>query len=610
MKKTTFLICSILCLLACTIYLQTLSFEYTLDDGLVTDKISGAINDLQSLKELYTWRYNNIDYRPITFLSFGIENWIVGILTPKISHCINMVLFIAILLSLFLLFKTIIPPPQQHVGIWAGMLLFACHPLCVEVVASVKSRDGLLSMLFTTLSLTILLSKWKREHLLKIFLGIVLLVIASLAKLDAMGALLFIPSYLIIENGIKKEALQKVLKVFSILFFCFIVNSLLIKHFAEPINLESELGFVSITENSIVDRFTFFNRIGFLVQTNLIYLGKIFFPLNLRYYYGFSFYDLKNIGHLSTLIILAVHLMVFYFFYRQFQRQKVWIILALGYFSFLAFALNFVEPVAGVVADRYVFMALPWICILFCSVVYEGFKHFKVGVFFTPTFLLILGALILLSYQRTSVWKNNLTLIEHDAPYLTNSYEGMRIASYVYKSESDSSRTSQEQKQFLLKALECAKNANKIYPHNIYMHSFEGSYHFALEDYKAAIASFKNALQIDSTHKEANTILGDTYYKMGDLENALKYYTIAFSKDSNDFVLVNNIGTVLYEKNDKVESLNFSLRLIEKDSTNAAAWENLGYYYLVEQDTNTAKEYFKQALKMGLPIHMLPIPLN
>lgn len=75
------------------IYSKTIFFEYNLDDYIITDTLAGKVNSFRDLFEILKLPYNNADYRPIVFLSFGIESLFFGELNPAISHAINCVLY-------------------------------------------------------------------------------------------------------------------------------------------------------------------------------------------------------------------------------------------------------------------------------------------------------------------------------------------------------------------------------------------------------------------------------------------------------------------------------------------------------------------------------------
>jgi protein O-mannosyl-transferase len=591
------------------IYHQTLSFEYTFDDHfLVVNKVDNQINNTKDLFGLLDDRYNNTDYRPVTMFSYGLEALFCKKMHPQASHLINIILFNINCILLFFLFIKIFGT-SNRIFSFVIIALFACHPLCVEVVASVKSRDGLLSMLLGLLSLQLLIKEWNRQNIVYILCGILLLKLATLAKLDALGVIPFLVLYKLFTNGINKQQLINTAKIILGIVFLFIVINSILNNIVEEPDMDRAIGITQYTENSIVGRFTFLNRIGYLFETNAIYISKILFPINLRYYYGYAYYDLNGLWNIYTLLKVIFTLAFLYFAFKLRHNRDIALSL-IGYTTFVAFALNFVTEVAGVVADRYVFMALPWALALLFYLVLEFLKKLNFEKWIYLPFSLAIMLLGFTSHNRAEAWKNDLSLIKRDAPHLTQSYEGMRIAANVYKSESNSSKSPAIKRKYLLKALECAQNANRVYPNNTLMHTYEGTYHFSLGDYKKSITSFNKALEVDSLNKTTHTFLGDVYYALDKLPDALKHYKIALQDDTKDYILINNIGTVLYEMGDKAGSLNFSRGILEKDASNLAALENLGYYYLAESDTLKAKFQFKIAYDLGLPKEMIPIGIE
>ena len=134
------------------IYSKTIFFEYNLDDYIITDTLAGKVNSFRDLFEILKLPYNNADYRPIVFLSFGIESLFFGELNPAISHAINCVLYFLVCISGLQLFKLLFADSKNNFLVFLGVLLFCVHPINTEVVSSIKCRDNLLSMLFGILS--------------------------------------------------------------------------------------------------------------------------------------------------------------------------------------------------------------------------------------------------------------------------------------------------------------------------------------------------------------------------------------------------------------------------------------------------------------------------
>lgn len=594
------------------IYYQTINFEFTIDDhNLIVDKVSEKITTINDLLNFFDTNYNNRDYRPITMISFGIEDLIIGSLKPSISHGVNIALFLIIVFFLISIFKKLFHLESKHSTkvTFFAILLFACHPLCVEVVASSKSRDGLLSMLFSLVSLFFYLQFLNKKKALYLIPTLLFFGVALMAKLDAMGCLLFMSALYFYKNGFEKKALTKgMLLVFSLML---VVNLFygIKRDRVSIIDEDSKIGLTVFTENNMYDKGGLHNKIGFAVQSHTIYFSKIIFPIYLRYYYGYAYYQLKTFWTFKVWLLLISHLIILYLLLKYYRNHPVIILSLFGYISYLAYALNFVTAVAGIVADRYTFMALPWFLLILVYITKDILERNKIEKIFIPLNAVFTITLFIISYHRTAAWKSDLSLIERDAPFLEKSYEGMRIAANVYKEASDNATSKSIKIKYLNKAIYCAQKANKVYPDNTLMHGYEGTYHFAKGDLEKALLSFKRAYKTDSLDFHTNTFLGDTYYQMSNLKSALKYYNKAFRIDSNNYVLINNIGTIYYEMGEIEKCLDFSKSIIEKDSTNIAAWENLGYFYLVEKDTLKAINYFRKAAKLGMPLEMSPLPL-
>ncbi len=591
------------------IYFQVFFFDFNIDDAIILDKIDGKINSFSDLLSLWDDRFNNMDYRPLTFFSFGIENLIFGKINPYISHTINVILFFFATVLAYKLLNQL-SDFKYTLSVLLVVLLFVVHPLNVEAVASVKSRDALLSLVFSFLSIIYLLKQKDTLHIKHIFLGLIFFFIALLAKLDAVGILIFVPIYILYTTKINRNKWLYSLLFFACLFFVFTVRTSFILQFIEPVNLKSSLGIVSFTENPIVDNFSFSNRFAAFFQTHLMYIERAFYPINLRFYYGYDFCNLHNFfsykTFFSVLLFLTFLFLVFYFA----KRNKLIFIGFLGWISFLFYALNFVQPVAGIIADRLVLQSLIWLLFSFFFFVKwltEKYKFYNYYKFIYFAILIFFGSI---SIYRVSAWKSGLTLVERDISSLKMSFDANRIAAKVYKAESEKVESADAKKYFLEKAIECAQNSNSIYPNNLVMNRFEGSCYFLIGENEKAKSSFLKALKVSPNNLETNVFLGDLFYIQKTYNEALKYYKKGLELSPKNGLLINNISTVYYEKGEKDSCIQFSTALIKRDSTLIEPWENLGYYFLAEKDTVKAKIYFKKAVENGLSNIELPIVLN
>ncbi len=143
------------------LYLQTIRFDYTLDDKLVitenrfTQRGLAGIPDLL-LKESFSGfpGYNpdliaGARYRPLSLITFAIEYELFG-LNPATGHFFNALLYALTLLLVLRILAWFFPTSESPwlSAAFAGSLLFALHPVHTEVVSNIKGRDEILAFLF------------------------------------------------------------------------------------------------------------------------------------------------------------------------------------------------------------------------------------------------------------------------------------------------------------------------------------------------------------------------------------------------------------------------------------------------------------------------------
>lgn len=132
------------------LYFQSISFDYTLDDGLFIISNRITTKGMEEWTELFKYGSMNFIeispvnsgiYRPFTLLTFALENELVGKFNPMVSHSINLILYFSLLIILGWILVFLIQ--KRSLPWWVGgltLFLFAVHPVHVEVVASAKAE--------------------------------------------------------------------------------------------------------------------------------------------------------------------------------------------------------------------------------------------------------------------------------------------------------------------------------------------------------------------------------------------------------------------------------------------------------------------------------------
>ena len=581
------------------VYGRTIWFDFNLDDTIITDAISGKINTVNDLFSIIKLSYNKTDYRPVVLFSFGIENLIFGSLQPSISHFINIILFFLITLAALQLFKALFDPNKNSL-IFVAIVLFCVLPVNSEVACSIKCRDNLLSMLFGILSSLFFIRFLEKERLNYLFLLISVLYtfLGILSKMDAIGFVLFNLFYYIYYY--KKE--WKAILYYSL---CIIITTNIVNKLSQNALFTEEnskyIGLTTFTENPLSTS----NLIGFkliaFVNTIYYYFTRLVPISDFRYYYGYNYLKVLSTDTISFycgLVILILFILLLIRFIIN--NNKVGVIGILGLFLTSIYALNLFIPVAGIIADRYIFIASLFFCLLLSYFLFKISNFLKKEIYLLSMILTILLFFIVTTSIRVGAWKNIYTLIKTDAPKLTNSYEAMRIASSVYMSEYEKTDKEEVKQELQQKCIYYAEKGIEVYPKNYLLHQFLGQYYFKFNKPDKSLEHLHISLKNDSS-KTSYFYLGDIHYSIKNLDSALYYYKAALKKNPSSPVLINNISTVYFEMGDKEKCLQFNYDLLKNDSSIFAAYENLGYYYLAEKDTAKAESYFKQGEKYGLP---------
>ncbi len=184
-------------LLTVLLYGNTLRNGYNLDDPLVTEKHRLTSKGISAIPKIFTSYYYEdeqgykYEYRPLTLTSFAIEHQFFGE-SPAVSHFINLLFYFFCSLVFVFVLKQLFAGLSE-VFIIIPALLFMVHPLHTEVVASIKNRDELLSLLFALLAFYQSLLFFKNGGLWRVLLITIFLISGLLSKSSSISYLFIIP---------------------------------------------------------------------------------------------------------------------------------------------------------------------------------------------------------------------------------------------------------------------------------------------------------------------------------------------------------------------------------------------------------------------------------
>ncbi|MFT4644659.1 MAG: hypothetical protein ACI8ZX_001065 [Planctomycetota bacterium] len=481
----------VLLVLTFTLYFKSIFFQYTWDDYIILDN-ELVYNGLEYIKELFIRKEsillkNNFGFRPLTLLSFKLEFLIFGV-NEKYSHLFNILIYLICILLLFFIIKKHTSPKNMLI-LLIGLALFSFHPIHVEVVSNVKSRDELLGFFFSLLGIISVLRGLKKNKLSFILISLILFLFAMLSK-EIEAILLIITSIaLIYFYPLKRKKIYlfssfgffiiviifpyvfyyRIALYITLLFLIFVLDIFLnhtdfkntFKNWI--LSFQKKIIFLIISGTTSLIYFNRFKVIHFLnkyptketnqiykdivkedyilgnqfIHLNLVelipnsfnvllkYLENFFYPVHLKYYYGFNQIPLIDYMSFRFFSSFAIHMFFIWLVFYFRKKDKLLSFLSLSYLVSISIFSHLVIKLPDTMADRFFF--IPSIFLSFLSVLLIQKIYYKINFpsklkkpIVTSLYLLILIALFSLSFQRQNVWVSNKALFSSDLPKLSN----------------------------------------------------------------------------------------------------------------------------------------------------------------------------------------------
>lgn len=588
-------------------YGNTVFNDYSLDDDFALTENKYVQRGIAGIFDILTHPYisdesKTVDYRPVAAITFAIEHEFFGN-NPHVSHGINVVLYVLLLLILFSVLTRVFALQTVHPALPLLIcLLFAVHPVHTEVVASIKNREELLSMLLASeallLSHRFFVSEKKKA--LYAFLSIALMGLSYVTKATSLP---FVPVIILtaIFQGFHKMQKRN---------FRFFSGALVA---ATLIYLT--LGFIYVyarpiydLENPLTDIDSLSIRLGTAFRSLWFYFKFMLIPYPHGFYYGFNMIPLTEITGLPAMVSLLVHLLVLAGGAVLFLRGKPAGLFALFYLGNIFMYSNFVVVYTGIVSERALFAPSLWFIAAGVLLAYRAVSRVPsaVGMKKTHAGLTVFSVILLLVFSALTVkrnfqWKNLITLMSSDIKYLNNS----ALANYFYamalkkQAETSSEETGERQRQLSL-AKKHLKRTLEIAP--VYRSAFyqlgmiyeyaeqnrDSAFYYFHEGYHIAPGfnplkfQFAKQLYLHGRYLDAERLFQQLYHDLPDDVFTLYFYAktlFALGKSEQAFA-VNNL-------------------LLQFTPRDYYAYLNAGNFSRTLGDTQRTAENYEKALLYG-----------
>jgi tetratricopeptide (TPR) repeat protein len=429
----------IICVVALFQYGNTFEHDYAWDDVIVITQNERVQEGLGNPSNLFRnikgdevqYRYG---YRPISLLSFALDIELSE-MTPKTGHVMN-VLYYALLCCLIFYFLRRMFPEKGTLFSIIIVGLFLIHPVHTEVVANIKSRDEILTMIFGITSMIFFLNFLERQKHNYLFgaLTILALLLSFLSKENGItfAGILLLLAYFKSSDRIKpylKYSLPILGGAALIALRLYVYSDSVFENNATELLESLQYREDAFLGNPLHDASGLMQIIPNVFNILIKNLGLLVFPITLVHDYGFSHSTIVSWTDPLVIVSVVFHLALLYVVIREFKKKSVLLFGILFYFITLSVYLHIIQVGPDYMGERFLFISslgfLIAVVALIERIAKASFnsdaepiwKNQKAKVTFG-----VLGLVFILGFGKTTnrneAWENNRTLLETDIEVL------------------------------------------------------------------------------------------------------------------------------------------------------------------------------------------------
>ncbi len=627
------------------LYSNTITNEYAIDDELVVENNTQIAKGIKGIPEIFSSYYvehfdHEYGYRPITKATYAIEYSIFG-KNPSINHLFNVIFYSLLCLLIFLIFRKIFHLNEKSsLFLFLSVLLFASHPIHTEVVASLKNREEILCFIFGLTSMYFFSNITKKKIILNTISGLLFLILSILTKQSGVvfAGLIILQIYFFsfrsdseksfdlklscifkkynfkfenIKSGfikLKNRIISK--KNFSLILSLVLLLTIIVTFLSVKIPYDKFPAKAEVQNWQNPAYMDSNLREEMFLESNYFYLSKLIYPHPLLFYYGYNMFPVETGFYLKYFISIIVLVLLMAIALLYLRNKHIVSYSVLFYFIALSPVLNVVIPIAGIVGERLVFVASWGFCLF---VVFFLFKIFSVNIVnnitskikqsgLSKTLMFIVFGAIFTSFSfitinRNKDWKDKLTLVEADLPYLENSF----FANSFYASLLEEKYENNRNPETLQKIIKHYKKASEIYSEDdISLNNLGRIYVEELFIPDSAIYFLNKSLNINPENASAYFNLGVIFESIGNFRESKESYLNCLRTDSsfyNATLMLANLYFYRFSLEDS--AIYYNNQVIIKDKYNEAPYFNLGNYKLTQKDTLGAILYYETAFEIN-----------
>lgn len=634
------------------VYANTLFHDYTLDDAIViydNEFTTKGLAGIPGLLQYDTFRgffkeagkeklVSGGRYRPLTPVMFALEVQLFAppkrgtdgkVVTDSAGHTIydpwqngqpNTVKFVGHLVNvllfgltgwlivhlLYLLFSG--AGSSEKAALWiagAAALLFMVHPVHTEVVANIKGRDEIATLLGSIAALYFSLRAYREQKPLYSALAGLVFFLGLMAKENAITFLAVVPLafYFFTKARFPTIVKQTMPFVFAAAIFLLIRTSILGWDFGgtPPRELMNN-PFLKLVNGQWVD-FSTGEKFATIFYTLGKYLQLLVFPHPLCHDYYPRAIDIMSFGDWQVILSLLLYVGMGVYALMGIAKKNPISFGILYYLATLSIVSNIFFPIGTNMGERFIYMPSLGFTMVVAVLLWRWGKTRWYSRGWVTAGAVVLLVLAAKSVVRNTVWKDNFTLFTHDVKIQPRSAKLQTAAGGDLITHAIKPENAARKQQMLEEGVAHLLEAVKIHPTYKNAYLLLGNAHNYLQRYEAAIQYYLQALAIDPNYAEAKNNLAITYTnagryygeQKGDLNKAIEYLLKANEMKPNTYETLRLLG-VAYGIGGRVnEALEYFKQAAALQPNDPDALYNLGTAYYNAGQPEAAEQYFQKA---------------
>jgi tetratricopeptide (TPR) repeat protein len=633
------------------IYIQTASFDFVLDDKIVITSnqitkrgFEGVALHFQhdAMDGFWAEQYNvpieqyetrtlvsGGRYRPLTLTSHSVEYELFGD-DPAIPHLINALLYALLCVVLYVVLLRLFPSYKES---WFSVpflltMLFAAHPLHVEVVANIKGRDEILSFLFAAIPLAMVLKDEFKLFTSQFWIAIFLFFLSLLSKETTIPFVLLIPMAYLYKHKPLKDSL--------ILFAGFLGVALVYLFIrTQALGAVESAEITELMNNPLVNASTS-EKWGVVFLSMFAYLKLMLIPNPLTHdYYPFHLPFMSadatypDITHWASLLGMVAILSLGILMLIGSKNKQNWSYGLWFFFGTIVLVSNAIFPVGVFMNERFMF--IPSFGLLIASVgLIEKVKQQQLVSY------ALLGVIVVfagLSINRSFAWETDESLALTDVEVSIGSAKNQMAAGDALLQMAKEENNQQQKQEYLTQAFQHLKTSLSIYPNYFPPYDLLANVYFESGNYIESAKFFKqcaerkpenpkflenivivaNRLISKERYQEADQVLqlalelNPNYINaldkiaevngryLNDLPKSIQYLERAEAIAPNNSSILQKMGVAYAMLGNTQNAIIYFEKVVTIDPNNGPALKNLGIAYIQIGDQQKGNQYIQRA---------------